>query len=105
MNLRSDGRIDPVRRDQATRTDIVAGFKSRAHTTGILFERFHPLTWNQAPLLQLVPKRLMQIGPMYAQGRGFKPRHRDCRDPPSVWAVEVELGDGFTADKHLIKHA
>jgi hypothetical protein len=47
----------------------------------------------------------MQISPMNAQGRGLKPRHRDCRDQLSVGTVQVELGDGFAANKHLFKHA
>jgi hypothetical protein len=87
MNLRSNGRIDSVGRDQSIGTDIMPAFKSRDNTIGILLERFHALTWNQAPFRQLASKRLMQIGPMYAQSRGLKPRHRDCRDQLSVWAV------------------
>jgi hypothetical protein len=87
MNLRSNGRIDSVGRDQTIGTDIMAAFKSRDNTVGILLERFHALTWNQAPFRQLASKRLMQIGPMYAQGRGLKSRHRNCRDQPSVWPV------------------
>jgi hypothetical protein len=105
MNLRSDGRIHSVGRDQSIGTEIMAAFKSRDNTVGILLERFKALTWSQAPFRQLASKRLMQIGPMYAQGRTLKPGHRDCRDQLSVWTEKVELGDGFTAGKHLFEHS
>jgi hypothetical protein len=105
MNLRSNGRIDSVGCDQAISPDTMAAFESRDNTTGILFERFNALTWNQATFRQLASKRLMEIGPMYAQGRGLKTGHSDCSDQPSVWTAEVELGDGLTAHKDLFEHA
>jgi hypothetical protein len=105
MNLRSYGRVDSVGCDQAISPDIMAAFKFCGNTIGILFERFRASTRNQATFRQLASERLMEIGPMYAQGRGLKPRHRDCRDQLSVWTVEVELGDRLTAYKHLFEHA
>jgi hypothetical protein len=87
MNLRSYGRIDSVGSDQAIGTDIMTAFKSRDDAFGILLEGLHSLTWKQAPFRQLASKRPMQIGPMYAQCRGLKPRHRDCRDQLSVWTI------------------
>jgi hypothetical protein len=77
MNLRSDGRINSVGCDQAISPDIMPAFTSCDNTIGILFERFHALARNQATFRQLASKRLMEIGPMYAQDRGLKPRHRD----------------------------
>jgi hypothetical protein len=86
MNLSPDGRIDSVSRDQAIATDFLPALKSCDNTVGILVERFHALTWDQAPLRQLAPKRPVQVRPMDAQGRGLKPRHRDCRNQLSVRA-------------------
>jgi hypothetical protein len=105
MNLRPDGRIDSVCCDQAISTDLMAALKSCDNAVGILFERFHALSRHQATFRQLPPKRLMEVGPVYAQGRGLKPRHSDRGDQPSIWPVEVELGDRLTAGKHRFKHA
>jgi hypothetical protein len=104
MNLRPDRRIDSVGGDQAIGIGILPAIYSYVNSVGILLERFHAVTRDQAPLWQLASKRLMEFGSMYAQGRGLKPRHRDRGDQLSTWTVEVELGDGFAAEEHLFEH-
>jgi hypothetical protein len=44
MNLRSNGRIDSVGRDQSIGTDLMPAFKSHDDAIAILLERFHALT-------------------------------------------------------------